>query len=278
MSNLPTIPSLPHRSGENATPRPPRPLRGRRRRFRRCRWCDTGIPTAIESSAILSGRQENVLPAHDAMGHCGKLGPVGHHLALAGGIDQPFQPRVAGLAFHDQPAARDAGLSIPAKDRPRHDIGGGSQIGIGIDDGGPLAAQFQPDPLDPRGGKTADDPANPERPGEIDHVALRMLGEQLALRVAITRHHIDHPIRNPRLTRQFRHADRRAGGEFAGFDHHTATSAYRPRHPSDPISSGKFHGVTMPTMPLGSRSIRPHAPGPKSLWLLPSSPRAWPAA
>ena len=107
------------------------------------------------------------------------------------------------------------------------------QVGIGEDDVGTLATQLQLDTLEVALRGLDDAPAGDGGAGERNLAHLGMFGQTLASRMAVARHHVDHPGREADLVHQFGDAQGGQRGDLRRFDHHrVAGSQGRPHLPT----------------------------------------------
>ena len=89
-----------------------------------------------------------------------------------------FNGLVVDRALHEHPGRRVAGLARIVEAVP-HAARDGLFIRIGEDDVGPLAPQFEADALHGLRCRLADRHTSAGRPGEADHVHVRVRGEML---------------------------------------------------------------------------------------------------
>ena len=122
-------------------------------------------------------------------------------------------------AVDEEAAARGAalpGIAEDRRDRPRHRLG---QIGVGEDDAGRLAAQFQRHLLDRVGGQAQDLAAGHRLAGEADLVDVRVGAERAADGRAGPGHDVEHTLRQPRLQRELPEPHRAERGVAGRLEH-----------------------------------------------------------
>ena len=157
--------------------------------------------------------------------------------------------------LHEQTRAGAAALAMVEEDRAGGAGDGGVDVGIGEDDVGGLAAQFQASRVFRllRGG-LHDQLADFGRAGEGDLVDIGVRGQRRAGGLAEAGYDVDHAIREA----GFRHSSpsRRADSGVCSAGFSTTVQPVASAGPSfqAAISSGKFHGMIWPTTPTGSRT------------------------
>ena len=98
-----------------------------------------------------------------------------------------------------------AHLALVAEDAPERGAHGGVEIGVGEDDVGRLAAQFQAQALQVGDGRVLQQLARRgDAAGEADLVDILVQRERLAGRGAVARDHVERAIGQARLACRFR--------------------------------------------------------------------------
>ena len=131
---------------------------------------------------------------------------------------------------------------------------------VGEDDVGRLAAAFEADRLHVGfAGVFQEQLSDLGRAGEGDRIHIHVPAERLAGGLAEARDDVEDARRDARFGRQLGHAQRRQRRLLGRLQHHELPAARAGANFHAAISSGKFHGMTAPTTPSGSRVIRASA-------------------
>ena len=143
------------------------------------------------------------------------------HRAAAGARGAALHELVVGLFLHEEPRTGAAALALVEEQREVRAFDGRIHVGVGEDDVGALAAEFQRDAFEVGfGGCLHDQVADLGRPGERHLIDVHVARDGRAGRRTVARQQVDHAGREARFENQFAHAQRRQRRLFGGLHHH----------------------------------------------------------
>ncbi len=166
-----------------------------------------------------------------------------------------------GGAFDEDAGAGAAVLSGVVEEGHGGGGRGGLQVGVGEDDVGALAAEFEGDALEVRGALGPHLLADGRRPGEDDLGDAGVFDEGVPGDRAVPGEHLEHALRKAGLQGESGEAQGGEGVVSAGLRRTAFPAARAGAAPQAAMGMGKFQGAMTPTTPSGSRKVTSTPPG-----------------